>query len=188
LQPKTEAEIEAQIEAEGAAEEQREAEEQAEAEAILDGPPPDLAPAEPVLPDPDRYARDRFTTLILELKKLVMKSSDRFAACGTCSRSRFMARHMRTQILICKSSGRLPSLVHEDSLLGFPLSFPCEEVGEAPAARRSRAAEPDWLRKGKLCGGHLSVNPHGATAIAFLDLADGQKGGIIRNVDAMLES
>jgi hypothetical protein len=33
-------------------------------------------------PDPDRHARERFTTLVLELKKLVTKSVNRFVGCG----------------------------------------------------------------------------------------------------------
>jgi hypothetical protein len=78
---KTVEELEAQMTAEGEAEEQREAEGQAEAKKILDGPSPELAPVEPEKLDPDRFARERFTTLLLELKKLT-KEPNRFAACA----------------------------------------------------------------------------------------------------------
>jgi hypothetical protein len=53
-----------------------------EANAILDGPPPDLPPTqEPVVLETDRYLHEKLAELMVELKKLTGKLTDRFAAC-----------------------------------------------------------------------------------------------------------
>lgn len=54
-----------------------------EAEAILDNPPADLLPPpEPVPLETDRYLHEKLAALIIELKKLATKSTDRFIASG----------------------------------------------------------------------------------------------------------
>ena len=53
-----------------------------EAAAILDNPPSDLPPPpEPVPLETDRYLHEKLAALIVELKKLVTKSTDRFVGC-----------------------------------------------------------------------------------------------------------
>jgi hypothetical protein len=64
-------EIEVQTMTEGEAE--------AEASAILDGPPPELAPVEPVAPDPDRLICEELAKWVLQGKKLGTKKPSRFA-------------------------------------------------------------------------------------------------------------
>jgi hypothetical protein len=64
--------------------EQRQLEQQQledEANAILDGPPPVLPPPEPVPLETDKYLHEKLSALIIELKKLVTKSTERFVAC-----------------------------------------------------------------------------------------------------------
>jgi hypothetical protein len=54
-----------------------------EANAILDNPPPDLPPPpEPVPLETDKYLHEKLAELMVELKKLATKSTDRFVACG----------------------------------------------------------------------------------------------------------
>jgi hypothetical protein len=53
-----------------------------EAEAILDGPPPDLPPPEPVPLETDKYLHQKLAALVVDLKKLATKPTDRFAASG----------------------------------------------------------------------------------------------------------
>lgn len=101
-QPKTPEEIEAQITAEREAAEQREAQEQAEAEKTLDDPPPTLAPVEPDQPDPDRYARERFTTLVLELKKLMTKQVSRFATSAVAPEDLLSIVDFLQAVRLCK--------------------------------------------------------------------------------------
>jgi hypothetical protein len=53
-----------------------------EAADILDNPPSDLPPPpEPVPLETDRYLHQKLSALMIELKKLVTKPTDRFAAC-----------------------------------------------------------------------------------------------------------
>ena len=53
-----------------------------EAADILDNPPRDLPPLpEPVPLETDKYLHEKLAALIIELKKLTTKSTDRFAAC-----------------------------------------------------------------------------------------------------------
>lgn len=99
---KTIDEIEAQIAAEREAEERREAQEQAEAEKALDDPPPTLAPVEPEQPDPDRYARERFTTLVLEMKKLMTKQVRRFATSAVAPEDLLSIADFLQAVRLCK--------------------------------------------------------------------------------------
>jgi hypothetical protein len=53
-----------------------------EAADILDNPPPDLRPSpEPVPLETDRYLHQQLSALMIELKKLVTKPTDRFVGC-----------------------------------------------------------------------------------------------------------
>jgi Protein of unknown function (DUF3102) len=78
--PQTAEEIEAEIIAQADAEEQRRAAEEAEANAILDGPPPELPPAEPFAPLD--FLLPTFDQAIGKLKELSTKHVSKFHGSG----------------------------------------------------------------------------------------------------------
>ena len=94
------------------------AEAKAEAEEILDGLPPDLAPPEYVVQDPDRFICEQLTTSVLQLKKLVTKKLDRFAGAALTSNDIAEAAEFLMQLRPIVGTKAQPEVVSEQRIDG----------------------------------------------------------------------